>query len=156
MFRLLFLTLVAALSACQGMPPSTSDAISPGTKLVVSEPQTIPVTNYGAALQGGRVVSARDQLVWEPLCRLKTPHRADGPLELPAGRLKVADVRTHWRFNEISVNVYAARLDLAAPHGGITGLECEIWAGPQWKNGEFGLTELRAALEPMFQVQGTP
>jgi len=142
MRRLLPLTLFTALTACQSMPPSSGDAISPGTQLVISEPRTIAVTNHGAALQGGQVVKARDQLVWEPLCRLQFPHRADGPLELPPGHLEVANVRTHWRFNEISVNVYAARVDLAEPHAGITGLECEIWAGPQWKDGEFGLTEL--------------
>lgn len=158
--RLLPLILVTALAACQstprGMAPSTGDAITPGTQLLITEPLSIPVTNHGAALQGGRVVEARDQLVWEPLCRLQIPQRADGTLDLPAGRLKVARVQTHWRFNEISVNVYAARVDLAEPHAGITGLECEIWAGPQWKEGEFGMIELKAALEPLFQVQGAP
>lgn len=158
--RLLPLIFVTALAACQstpqGLAPSTGDAITPGTQLLITEPRSIPVTNHGAALQAGRVVEARDQLVWEPLCRLRIPQQADGTLDLTTGRLKVADVRTYWRFNEISVNVYAARMDLAEPHAGITGLECEIWAGPQWKDGVFGMTELKTALEPLFQVQGTP
>lgn len=144
--------LAALLGGCQGTLPRGDDAIPAGTRLHVDAPLTLAVSGHGTTLQGGRQVTAREQTVWSPACRLRTEVQDQPRLTLEPGTLEVARVSTHWDFREISISAYSARLELARPFQGITVIDCEVWAGPQWQDGRFGLTELKAAVEPLLRV----